>query len=96
MIIDEAYGDYMDTFNSAITLVEKYDNLAVVRTFSKGLGAAGIRLGYIIAQKDIINIVNKVNIPFSKNTIAEYIALRLLESAGFLNKTRVHKGNNLA
>ena len=93
VVIDEAYGDYMDTFNSAITLVEKYDNLAVVRTFSKGLGAAGIRLGYIIAQKDIINIVNKVNIPFSKNTIAEYIVLRLLESSWLPEtKTRVHKG----
>lgn len=80
VVIDEAYGDYMDTVNSAIRLIEKYDNLAVVRTFSKGFGAAGIRLGYIIAQKNIINLVNKVNIPFSKNSIAEYIALRLLGS----------------
>ena len=80
VVIDEAYGDYMDNVNSAIKLIEKYDNLATVRTFSKGFGAAGIRLGYIIAQENIINLVNKVNVPFSKNSIAEYIALRLLES----------------
>ncbi len=80
VVIDEAYGDYMDNGNSAINLVEKYDNLAVVRTFSKGFGAAGIRLGYIIAEKNIISLVNKVNIPFSKSSIAEYIALRLLSS----------------
>jgi len=80
VVIDEAYGDYMDNADSAIKIIGKYDNLAVVRTFSKGFGAAGIRLGYIVAQEKIINLVNKVNIPFSKSTIAEYIALQLLKS----------------
>jgi len=92
VIVDEAYGDYMDTTSSAINLIEKYDNLAVVRTFSKGYGAAGIRLGYIIAQKNIIKLVNKVNFLFSKNSIAEYIALRLL-SSNWIDETkkRVHE-----
>lgn len=80
VVIDEAYGDYMDVECSAIKLIDKYDNLAVIRTFSKGFGAAGLRLGYIIAQENIINLVNKVNIPFSKSSIADYIALRLLSS----------------
>lgn len=80
VLIDEAYGDYMDHENSAGKLIDKYDNLAVVRTFSKGFGAAGIRLGYIIAQKGVIDLVNKVNIPFSKSSIADYIAMRLLSS----------------
>jgi histidinol-phosphate aminotransferase len=93
VVIDEAYGDYMDNNNSAAKLIHKYDNLAVVRTFSKGFGAAGIRLGYIIAQKGIIDLVNKVNIPFSKNTIAEFIALKLLASDWIeQTKRRVYEG----
>lgn len=92
VVIDEAYGDYMDNENSAGKLVNTYDNFAVVRTFSKGFGAAGIRLGYIIAQKGVIDLVNKVNLPFSKSTIAEYIALRLLESDWIeQTKKRVHE-----
>lgn len=80
VVIDEAYGDYMDNSISAINLVNRYDNLAVIRTFSKGFGAAGVRLGYIIAQPKIVELVNKVNVPFSNNSVANHIALQLLSS----------------
>ena len=49
VIIDEAYGDYLSKEHSCIDLVDKYENLIVIRTFSKGLGLAGIRAGYIIS-----------------------------------------------
>ncbi|NLT57838.1 MAG: histidinol-phosphate aminotransferase family protein [Clostridiales bacterium] len=80
VVMDEAYGDYVEPRESAVGLIEKYDNLAVVRTFSKGLGAAGIRLGYILAQPAIIGAAGKVNVPFSSNTVAEHVATSLLTS----------------
>lgn len=80
VVIDEAYGDYMDTKESAVDLLDQYDNLVVIRTFSKGLGAAGIRLGYAIARKEFISLFNKVNVPFSNNTIADYIATQIINS----------------
>ncbi|MFR4803029.1 MAG: aminotransferase class I/II-fold pyridoxal phosphate-dependent enzyme [Eggerthellaceae bacterium] len=44
IVMDEAYGDYMDDDQAALSWC-RINNLAVVRTFSKGFGAAGVRLG---------------------------------------------------
>ena len=80
VIIDEAYGDYMDIEESSVDLLERYDNLIVVRTFSKGLGAAGIRLGYVVGKKDFISVFNKANVPFSKSSIAGEIGNKIINS----------------
>lgn len=79
--VDEAYGDYMPDDDSAIPLVERYDNLAVVRSFSKGFGAAGIRLGYIIAQSHIASAASKVNVLNAKTAFAAHVAQSLLQSS---------------
>lgn len=80
VIIDEAYGDYMDLEESSVDLLERYDNLIVVRTFSKGLGAAGIRLGYVVGKKDFISVFNKANLPFAKSSIAGEIGAKIINS----------------
>ena len=58
VIVDEAYGEYVDpagSVNSASALMESYDNLIVLRTFSKAYGLANLRIGYAISgNKDII------------------------------------------
>jgi len=53
VIVDEAYGDYMCKENSAITLLGKYDNLFVTRTFSKAYALAGMRIGYVVASEEL-------------------------------------------
>lgn len=50
VIVDESYGDYMPKSNSAITILNDYDNLIVVRSFSKGFALAGLRVGYLITS----------------------------------------------
>jgi len=63
VIIDEAYGDFMDRSNSAIGLCEDFDNLIVVRSFSKGRGLANLRLGYVIINGPVKKYYDTINIP---------------------------------
>ena len=51
--LDQAYFEFSGT--DMIRLIKKFDNLIISRTFSKGMGAAGVRLAYIVANK-IINL----------------------------------------
>lgn len=84
LIVDEAYGDYLPIASSALNLVPKYSNMVVTRTFSKGFGLAGIRLGYLITSNDKINDTleqfKKVENQFSANGIARLLAITFLES----------------
>src|SRR5262249_47396662 len=55
-IVDEAYAEYADPeqFKSAVTLIDRYPNLLVTRTFSKAYGLAGLRCGYAMGNKQLI------------------------------------------
>lgn len=54
VIVDEAYAEFSKTDQSVIDLVGKYDNLIVLKTFSKSLSLAGLRLGYAFSNKSLI------------------------------------------
>ncbi|MGM0396525.1 MAG: pyridoxal phosphate-dependent aminotransferase [Bacillota bacterium] len=88
VIIDEAYGDFMDRGQSAISLINQYDNLFVIRTFSKGLGLAGLRAGYLVTSKKFAGYYNLVSNPFEMNGIARYLALYAMEDKNFLKNTK--------
>ena len=64
VIIDEAYGEYMNQNNSAIKLVEKYDNIVVLRSASKFYGLPNHRIGYLFSSKAFVKVYNEVTIPF--------------------------------
>ncbi len=63
MIIDEAYVDFSK--ESALSLLEKYKNLVIVRTFSKSFSLAGMRLGYCVAHTELIDVIMKVKNSFN-------------------------------
>ena len=67
VIVDEAYVDSGAT--SALPLLEKYDNLIVVRTFSKSRSMAGMRIGYAIAASKVIRYLNDVKYSFNSYTM---------------------------
>ena len=88
VIIDEAYGDFMPKENSAISLCEKYPNLVVIRTMSKGYGLAGMRAGYIIACKELIHCMNKMVNPYMVGELTREVAAEALRHEELIDKSR--------
>lgn len=87
VIIDEAYGDFMDTSNSAISLINEYDNLFIIRSFSKGLGLAGIRAGYLITSNRFAKYYQKISNPFEMNGLARYLATVAIKDEKFIEQS---------
>ena len=67
-LLDEAYVEFYG--KSCVDLVAKYPNLLVARTFSKAYGLAGARVGYMIAQKDVAQMVEKTFMPYHMNVLS--------------------------
>ena len=63
---------------SLIDEVMDYDNLLIVKTVSKAFSLAGIRMGYIVANEDIITSIEKVRAPYNLNSLSTYIATEAL------------------
>ena len=83
ILIDETYVSYADA--SFIDLVEKYPNILITRSMSKDFGLAGLRFGYIIANKENINHIKKAIKPYSVNIAAVKAALAALDDIEHLN-----------
>ncbi|MBO5616388.1 MAG: histidinol-phosphate transaminase [Prevotella sp.] len=78
VIVDEAYID----FSSEKTILQQlasHPNLIVLHTMSKAWGSAAIRLGMAFAQKDIIDIFNKVKYPYNVNLLTQEQAIKRLD-----------------
>lgn len=88
VIIDEAYGDFMDDNNSAISLVNQYDNLMVVRSFSKGFGLAGLRIGYLVTNKILSDIYSSIDTPFTISTAGQFAAICAMKDKDFILDSR--------
>jgi len=81
VFFDEAYfefvqkSDFPDTFK----LLKKYKNIVFTRTFSKFYSLAGLRIGYGVANEELIDILNRVREPFNVNSAAQTAALAALD-----------------
>lgn len=84
VLIDEAYGEYADY--SVVPLINKYENLVVLRTFSKAFGLAGLRLGYAVANPALANAVNKIPAPYAINIVSLTMGRKLLEHVGVMKQ----------
>lgn len=85
VVIDEAYIEFSDE-RSAIELINSYENLIILRTLSKAFGLAGIRLGYMVSNKRIIEVINKVKSPYNLNSLSQCIGIKALEQQDVMKK----------
>jgi len=89
--IDEAYIDFVDSrdFPHVLAHVKTAKpNVLVMRTFSKAYGLAGLRVGYALGCKEIIQYLQKIKQPFNVNSIAQAAATAALDDRFFLWRTK--------
>lgn len=82
VLVDEAYGDFIPREESAITLHNRYDNLMVLRTFSKGFGLANLRCGYLVAPKKITQLISQTTNPYLLSDMERLICAQALKQPG--------------
>jgi len=88
VLVDEAYADYIEDSESAITLINNYDNLFVARSFSKGYGLAGLRVGYLACCDDLQSYLRKTGLPFAISSRNAKLAVTALGDQDFIKFTR--------
>lgn len=81
VVVDEAYVEFSG--QSVVPLLERHRNLAVFRTFSKALGLAALRVGYLLASPELAREVSKAVLPYNLNAFSQTaaeVAVELYES----------------
>jgi len=86
VLVDEAYNEFSDQ-NSAVGLVRERDDVAVLRTFSKAYGLAGVRLGYAFVPEEWAEAYARINTPFDTGEITCRAGLAALDDDDHLQQT---------
>ena len=72
VVIDEAYHEFAR--HSVVPLLKDYTNLVVLRTFSKAMGLAGMRIGYLLAAPQLVTEIRKAVLPYNLNVFSQTVA----------------------
>lgn len=96
LIVDEAYGDFMELSNSAVALVNDYPNVIVIRTLSKGFGLAGIRTGYAVFARAFASVMAKLPAEMAITEMAARIAPVALGDRAHIERSRAQIAANKA
>jgi histidinol-phosphate aminotransferase len=84
VVIDEAYHEFAG--RSVAPLLSEHPNLIVLRTFSKAMGMAGLRVGYLLASPELVREVNKARLPYNLNFFAQMAAIAALDERALLQE----------
>jgi histidinol-phosphate aminotransferase len=82
VVLDEAYMDFWD--QSMLSEVSQYDNLIILRTCSKAIGAASLRLGFAVSNVNLIRFLKAVKSPYNVNSISQKIGAEILKRKDWL------------
>ena len=85
IMVDEAYFEF--SRYTVRPLLDRYENLVILRTFSKAFSLAGVRMGYLLGNEDVINVFKKVRQPYSVDSVSQAIARVVYE-----NRAKFEKG----
>ncbi len=89
VIIDEAYVDFGG--ETVVSLINKYNNLLVIRTLSKSYSLAGLRVGFAIGNEELIKGMNKIKDSFNSypiDFVAQTLAIEAIKDIEYFDKTR--------
>ena len=84
VVVDEAYFEFGG--ESVLSEIKQKNNLIVMRTLSKGIGVAGLRLGYLCANKQVIDFLSRVKPPYNLNAISQAVGITVLKNSGTFTK----------
>jgi histidinol-phosphate aminotransferase len=85
MVIDGAYAEFVDDFDGGASIVDRFDNVIMTRTFSKVYGLGGMRVGWGYAAQSIIDVLNRVRQPFNLSLTALAAAEAAVKDEEFLS-----------
>jgi histidinol-phosphate aminotransferase len=72
IVVDEAYHEFAG--HSAVTLLDEHENLVVLRTFSKAMAMAALRVGYLLASPELVQEISKAVLPYNLNAFSQTAA----------------------
>lgn len=79
VVVDEAYEDFASQSISVTPLIDTYENLMVLRTFSKAYALAGARVGYGLASEPVIRLIETVMVPYNLSVFSQLAATWCME-----------------
>jgi histidinol-phosphate aminotransferase len=88
LVVDEAYADFADPRYHAMPLLADHPNVIVTRSFSKGYSLAGVRLGYLVANAEIVENLVKVKDSYNCDKLSQVAGIAALQDQGYLAETR--------
>ena len=91
LVVDEAY--YMFGAPTAASLIKKFNNLIILRTFSKSLGIPSVRFGFILANRKIISIMNSYRLSYESNFLTDTVVKYFIDNfqiiKNYINKVKL-------
>ena len=89
VVLDCAYFEYVDKndYVDPLVLLNEFDNLIVTKSFSKIQGLASMRIGYGIAQPELIEVLNRIRQPFNVNSFAQELACEAIKDTEHIQKS---------
>jgi histidinol-phosphate aminotransferase len=85
VVLDEAYVEFSK--QDLLSEIRGRSNLIITRTFSKGYGLAGMRVGYALGSRDVMNLLTRVKTPYTVGMLSERAALQAVREKKFLHET---------
>ena len=84
VVLDEAYMDFAD--ESLLSEFNDYDNLIILKTCSKALGSAALRLGFAVANKTLTNVIRAVKSPYNVNSVSQTLGEVLFSHPDYIDE----------
>jgi histidinol-phosphate aminotransferase len=90
LVLDQAYQEFVRApdYPDGLKALKQYKNVVILRTMSKVCGLAGLRVGFVLAKPEIVDLVNRVRDPFNVNSLAQVATIAVMQDSEFIKKVQ--------